>query len=250
MAKLGLSEQFDRAVQAILAPAAGTRRRDGAGLDARIAPLVRVAEQLRGLPRADFKARLKAEFEGSATMASKPVAHPSKRRRQGRRRIRRRVRKKAIFPRDTTRLRRTSRWRMPPGLIDFLKQTFGAEETFRTTGGAGGIHCELRVGNSMLMVGGGSAEKPLPRGGQPDDSAGVRRGLRGDVRSGAGGGGDVGAEPSDQPYGERLAGVKDASGNHLVHCVSLLSGGETAYDPEWVQSGASVLASGESELRR
>ena len=74
MAKLSLSEQLDRAVQAILAPAAGERRRDGAGLDARIAPLARLAEQLRGLPREDFKARLKAEFEGSTTMASKPAA--------------------------------------------------------------------------------------------------------------------------------------------------------------------------------
>ena len=42
-----------------------------------------------------------------------------------------------------------------PALIDFIKQTFDAEETFRTTGAAGGVHCELRVGNSMVMVGGG-----------------------------------------------------------------------------------------------
>ncbi|MFZ0086276.1 MAG: hypothetical protein WAK78_13395, partial [Candidatus Acidiferrales bacterium] len=73
MAKLSLSEQLDRAVQAILAPAAGARRRDGAGLDAQVAPLARLAEELRGLPREDFKARLKAEFEGGTTMASKPA---------------------------------------------------------------------------------------------------------------------------------------------------------------------------------
>src|SRR5580693_8908840 len=73
MPKLSLSEQLDRAVQAILAPSAGERQRDGDGLDPKVAPLARIAEQLRGLPREDFRARLKAEFEGSAPMASKPA---------------------------------------------------------------------------------------------------------------------------------------------------------------------------------
>ena len=32
-------------------------------------------------------------------------------------------------------------------VVDFLRQAFGAKETFRTTGGAGGIHCEVRIGS-------------------------------------------------------------------------------------------------------
>ena len=40
-------------------------------------------------------------------------------------------------------------------LIDFVKQTFGAEEIFRSVGSAGGIHCEMRLDDSMLMIGGG-----------------------------------------------------------------------------------------------
>src|SRR5438309_2010334 len=41
------------------------------------------------------------------------------------------------------------------GLIEFVKRTFGGEETVRAIGSAGGIHCEVRVGDCMLMIGGG-----------------------------------------------------------------------------------------------
>jgi PhnB protein len=41
------------------------------------------------------------------------------------------------------------------GLIAFTKQAFGAEETFRTIGAAGGTHCEVKLGDSMVMIGGG-----------------------------------------------------------------------------------------------
>src|SRR5437016_14243244 len=42
-----------------------------------------------------------------------------------------------------------------PALIDFMKKTFGAEQSFQAIGSAGGIHAEVRLGDSMLMVGGG-----------------------------------------------------------------------------------------------
>ncbi len=45
-------------------------------------------------------------------------------------------------------------------LIGFIKQVFGAEETYRGIGSAGGTHCELRIGDSMIMCGGG----PMIRG--------------------------------------------------------------------------------------
>ena len=42
------------------------------------------------------------------------------------------------------------------GLIDFMKKTFDARGTFRSgPGSEGGLHCEVRIGDSMLMVGGG-----------------------------------------------------------------------------------------------
>lgn len=38
--------------------------------------------------------------------------------------------------------------------VRFLQAAFGARETFRGTGGGGGTHVEMRLGDSMLMVGG------------------------------------------------------------------------------------------------
>ncbi|MBV9743521.1 MAG: VOC family protein, partial [Acidobacteriia bacterium] len=40
--------------------------------------------------------------------------------------------------------------------IEFAKTAFGAVETYRTKTPAGGTHCELRIGDSMLMCGGGA----------------------------------------------------------------------------------------------
>ena len=47
-------------------------------------------------------------------------------------------------------------------LIDFVVRVFGAQELFRGTGSAGGIHAEVRIGDSMMMIGGGSAFRGTP----------------------------------------------------------------------------------------
>ena len=99
------------------------------------------------------------------------------------------------------------------GTIDFLKSTFAAEETFRDIGSAGGIHCEVRVGDSMMMIGGGGPavswkgeSRPMPfHVYVTDTDAAYRRAL--------GAGATSLYEPADMPYGERSAGVKDSSGN-------------------------------------
>jgi PhnB protein len=232
MAKLSLSEQLDRAVQAVLAPVAGERGRDGAGLDERVAPLALIAKQLHGLPRQDFKARLKAEFEGSATMASKPVVASE---RGAAATSQQEQKSESYIPAGYKTITPYLTVANAPALIDFIKQTFDAEETFRTTGGAGGIHCELRVGNSMVMVGGGVPGKPFTGTASPttlhvytqDCDATYARALAAGATSIA--------EPSDQPYGERLAEVKDASGNiWRISFPTYL--GEKPYEPESVQS--------------
>jgi PhnB protein len=99
------------------------------------------------------------------------------------------------------------------GLIDFVKQTFGAQETFRSIGGAGGIHAEVRIGDSMMMLGGGGPglawhgeSKPLAfHVYVPDCDAAYERAL-------AAGGTSL-DKPSDRSYGERSATVIDAGGN-------------------------------------
>jgi PhnB protein len=100
-----------------------------------------------------------------------------------------------------------------PALIDFMKQAFGAEEVFRAIGSAGGVHAEVRVGDSMMMVGGGGAGLSWRGESSPmafhmyvrDCDATYARAL-------AAGGTSI-AEPVDQFYGERSGSVKDPAGN-------------------------------------
>jgi uncharacterized glyoxalase superfamily protein PhnB len=99
-------------------------------------------------------------------------------------------------------------------VIDFVKKAFGGEETFRAVGSAGGYHCEMRVDDSMLMIGGGG--RGLSWKGDSvlgafhvyvrDCDATYQRALQA--------GGKSLAEPSDQDYGERTASVVDSAGNH------------------------------------
>ena len=93
-------------------------------------------------------------------------------------------------------------------LVDFVKQAFGAVESFRTTGSAGGLHCEVKIGDSMVMIGGGPtfAERPVAIHLYVSDVDEVyARALEAGATSVA--------APSDQEYGERIASVKDIGGN-------------------------------------
>jgi len=186
MANGSLVEQLDAAVEAILA----NRELPLPGVNSRIAPQVRIAAELRDLPRADFKARLKADLERRAAMTAKAPTQF----REG-------------FHTITPYLIVNE----AAGLIDFVKQAFGAQELFRTTGTAGGIHAEVKIGDSMVMLGGGGAWRgtPTPTGIHlyvEDADAVYERALQ------AGGVSLYG--PVDQPYGDREASVKDLSGNH------------------------------------
>jgi PhnB protein len=99
-------------------------------------------------------------------------------------------------------------------ILSFAKNAFGAEETFRAIGGAGGIHGETRIGDTMLMMGGGIPGKPFNA--KPnatalhiyveDTDAAYQKALQGGATSIS--------EPQDHEYGERGAGVKDPFGNY------------------------------------
>ncbi len=99
-------------------------------------------------------------------------------------------------------------------MLAFAKQAFGAEETFRAIGGAGGIHGETRIGDTMLMMGGGIPGEPFNAKTNTtalhiyveDTDAAYKKALQAGATS-------VG-EPQDHEYGERGAGVKDPFGNY------------------------------------
>jgi PhnB protein len=101
-----------------------------------------------------------------------------------------------------------------PALLEFAKQAFGAEDMFRTVGSAGGLHSEARIGDSMLMIGGGIPGREFRSTANthalhlyvPDCDAVYERALRAGATSMD--------EPKDQEYGERSASVKDPAGNY------------------------------------
>jgi PhnB protein len=97
-----------------------------------------------------------------------------------------------------------------PELVDFLKLAFGAVESFRSIGSAGGLHCELKIGDSMVMVGGGfKYTGPVSPTAfdlaVPDVDAVYQRAI------------EAGATPltpvTDQSYGARGGSVTDLAGN-------------------------------------
>ncbi len=65
-----------------------------------------------------------------------------------------------------------------PALLDFAIQAFGAEEKMRATTPRGGVHGEVRIGDSMLMMGGGAAGPEVPRIAASQRTSHLRRGRR------------------------------------------------------------------------
>ena len=186
MAKGSLIEQLDQAVEAMLAnPAAPLPQ-----VNARLAAPLRLAAELRQLPRPDFKARLKSDLERRASMTTAPV----KPIREG---------FHTITPYLVV--------REAAELIDFVKQAFGAQELYRGTGWGGGIHATVQIGDSRVMIGGG---EQLVRASMPaaihlyvkEADAVYERALKA--------GGTTLREPVDQPYGDREASVRDQAGNY------------------------------------
>jgi len=119
-----------------------------------------------------------------------------------------------------------------PGLIDFAKHTFGAVENFRSIGSAGGIHAEIRLGDSMLMIGGGGPGLSW-RGDSLPTSLHVYVEDVDDVhRRAVEAGGVTIQAPADQPYGERSSSLKDPAGNNWY--IATAKG--TSYIPEGLRN--------------
>ena len=94
-------------------------------------------------------------------------------------------------------------------LITFLKEAFGAEESERVPNSDGTTrHTEVRIGNSVVMMGTARGKPPVP--GMlyvymEDVDTVYSRALKA--------GGESIEQPENQFYGDRRAGVKDSQGN-------------------------------------
>lgn len=95
-------------------------------------------------------------------------------------------------------------------VIEFLKRTFDAQVSYAMELPDGSIgHAEVRIGESVIMLGAASDEwKAMPSNFYmyvEDVDARHQRALEA--------GATVVMEPTDQFYGDRHGGVKDAAGN-------------------------------------
>ncbi len=188
-------EQLSKALDAMLA------RTDGkpGKVPSEIEPLVRIAAELRNLPRERFKARLKSELEGSnrmSTLVEPTVAEPAA----------------AVRVTASPRLA----FRDPAKAIEFYKQALGAKEIFRFEVGGSIPHAELMIGDSAIDVTG-----EWPEGGRfsaetlgnspisislqvPDVDAFAEHAVAAGMK--------LVREPKDQFYGHRDATLEDPFG--------------------------------------
>lgn len=119
-------EQLNQALEAMLARNDGKVSKAGSEIE----PLVRIAAEMRNLPSASFKARLKSELEGKKRMST--VAEPVA----------------AVHATASPRLA----FRDPAKALEFYQRALGAKETFRFEVGGQIPHAEIRIGDSILNI--------------------------------------------------------------------------------------------------
>ena len=185
-----LIENLDQAVDTLMS-------NDPAKLvlaDEGLVDLLSLVEELRYLPRESFKSQLKEELRReSMTSEAQPAPErkPAAPARAG---------YGSVTPYLTV--------KRAEELLEFVKQAYGATEVFRTTGSAGGLHAEVTIADSRLMIGGMETVEEMPTALHlyvPDADAVYQRALAAGAKSLE--------EPVDQFYGDREAGVKDPTGN-------------------------------------
>jgi PhnB protein len=198
MVKQSPSEQLDRVVAALLGPADAALSPNGASrpFDPALSPAIEVIRGLKNLPSPDFRARLKADLERRATMATAAA-------------------------KATTEFRTAATpylcVRGAAAALEFYKQAFGATEQLRLMQPDGRIgHAEIHIRGARIMLSDEFPEigfrSPASLGGSPvlihldveDVDAVARRAVA------------VGAEivrpVADQFYGDRSGHLRDPFG--------------------------------------
>jgi PhnB protein len=100
-----------------------------------------------------------------------------------------------------------------PALLDFVEKAFSAEEKVRVETPMGGVHGEVRIGDSMLMIGGGIPGRKFPGTLQPNALHVYVEDADAVCKKAVAAGATLIDEPRDQEYGERSATVRDPAGN-------------------------------------
>lgn len=219
MDNLSLIEKVDQAVEALLAQPGAMVSPE----DAEVASLLSVAAELHNLPRPEFRARLKKDLERRVSMTAQAQSAETE------------TSKSAVSPvregfRTVTPYLTVANVHQE---IAFMKEVFAGEGQIYGLGSAGGFHSEYKIGDTMLMIGGGGEGSVWKGESSPaalhiyveDVDAVYERA----VKAGA----TALSPPVDQEYGERSAAFMDPGGNHWYPA--------TAMGPSYIMEGAQSL---------
>ncbi len=146
MSEQFLIEQLNEAIDAIVAPASSGTITFTAE-EPVLRELAALASELRLLPREGFKSSLKETLRRSATMTATGTEKQQ-------------ASETSLAGYHTVTPYLTVK--RAEQLVEFVKQAFGATEVFRTIGSAGGLHAEVTIGESKLMIGGYEAVEEIP----------------------------------------------------------------------------------------
>jgi PhnB protein len=200
MDNLSLIEEVDQAVEALLA-------HPGVALspaDAEVASLVSVAAELRNLPREEFRAELKKDLERRISMTmqaqiaeTKPGSTPAKPHSEE---------SPTVIPYLTVANVHEE--------IAFIRKVFAGEGQIYGLGSAGGFHSEFKIGEAMLMIGGGGEGSTWKGTPSPASLHIYVEDVDAVYERAAQAGATALHPPMDQEYGERSAAFVDPGGNH------------------------------------
>lgn len=196
MSELELTERLDQAIEAMLRTPQSAPSID----QGEIAELLTVAAQLAHLPRVDFKDRLRADLQNMATRSSESVQNDepaSIKTREGFRTVTPYVVVSDVHQE-----------------IDFIKKVFDADGKVYGLGSQGGFHSEFRIGDSMLMIGGGGQGSRWKGTPVPAVFHLYVENVDGVYQQAMQAGAISLMPPADMEYGERSAGIEDPGGNH------------------------------------
>jgi PhnB protein len=202
MAKRSLALQLDEVVQAMLV---SLQPRSEKEPNRELASLQRVAQELRDLPREEFRAALKSDLQRRASMSESTAAAKTG---MGEAQAR-------AIPYLRPGLTSITPYIIVRGaaqFIEFLKSSFEATERMRVPTPDGKImHAEVAIGNGAIEVSDGSEAYPAaPQAIHlyvDDPDAAYARTLQGGATS-------FYAPTDDHPSGDRWGAVKDPFGNH------------------------------------
>jgi uncharacterized glyoxalase superfamily protein PhnB/catechol 2,3-dioxygenase-like lactoylglutathione lyase family enzyme len=197
MSEVELTQQLDQAIDALLSNSAVAE-----SANPELRQLLALGSELRDLPRPDFRARLRQELEEEIMSTAIKAQRQQDQS-------------------ETTNIREGFRTVTPYVVvsdvhrqIDFITKVFGAEGKVYGLGSQGGFHSEYRIGDSMLMIGGGGEGSKWMGTPAPGAFHLYVENVDGVYQQAIEAGAVSLAPPTDHFYGERGAGFVDMSGNH------------------------------------